>query len=270
MHVFLGINVYLNEQPEIRKGKEFMIVNLFIALFISFLAFLGMYVGGITTSYFKRNLPGNIHRLYIFCGGLLVGLLVFEIIPESIEKYDQMGLIIGGLLGIFTMLSIETIFHSKNMQKGKRKNYIQGIIFLFIAVAIHNIPTGFAIGSNIVDQSITGSPLLLALFLHQIPEGITLMISSLLAGSNSLSFTLIIALLAIVLGISVIGGMSISNLSHQFNTILIGSAVGTLGYVTVHEILWKTKRTVTAKEYLFLVCLGLIFIRLYVLSIELL
>lgn len=270
MHVFSNFNVYIIEQQELRKGKEFMIVNLFIALFISFLAFLGMYVGGITTSYFKRNLPGNIHRLYIFCGGLLAGLLVFEIIPESIEQYDQMGLIIGGFLGLFTMMSIETIFHSKINHKGKRKNYIHGIIFLFIAIAIHNIPTGFAIGSNIVDQSITGSPLLLALFLHQIPEGITLMVSSLLAGSNSLSFTLISALLAIVLGISVIGGMSISNLSHQFNTIIMGSAVGTLGYVTVHEILWKTKRTVTAKEYLVLVCLGLTFIRLYVLSLELL
>ncbi|KEF38430.1 putative divalent heavy-metal cations transporter [Schinkia azotoformans MEV2011] len=247
-----------------------MIFNLYISLFISFLAFLGMYIGGITTTFFKRYLPGKIHRLYIFCGGLLVGLLIFEVIPESIQQYDQLGLIIGGFLGIIGMMAIENIFHSKNNHNGKTSNYVHGIIFLIIAVAIHNVPTGFAIGTNIVDQSITGSPLLWALFLHHIPEGITLMVSSILAGSNSLSFSLITALLALILGVSILGGISISNLSHQFNTILMGSAIGTLGYVTVHEILWKSKTTVTAREYIILVCVGLIFIRLYILSLELL
>lgn len=247
-----------------------MAFNLSITLFITFLAFLGMYIGGITTTFFKHYLPGKIHRLYIFCGGLLVGLILFEVIPESIKQYDQLGLIIGGFLGIIGMMTIENLFQSRNNHKGKTTNYIHGIIFLIIAVAIHNIPTGFAIGTNIVDQSITGSPLLWALFLHHIPEGITLMVSSLLAGSNSLSFTLVTALLACILGISIYGGLSISNLNHQFNTVLMGSAVGTLGYVTVHEILWKTKSTVTAKEYLVLVCFGIIAIRLFVYGLELL
>ncbi|HHW36218.1 MAG TPA: ZIP family metal transporter [Bacillales bacterium] len=247
-----------------------MIINLFITFVISFLAFLGMYIGGITTTFFKQYLPGKIHRLYIFCGGLLVGLILFEVIPESIKQYDQLGLIIGGILGIVGMMAIENVFHNSNNHNGKRTNYVHGIIFLIIAVAIHNVPTGFAIGTNIVGQSITSSPLLWALFLHHIPEGITVMVSSMLAGSNSLSFTFIAALLALILGVSILGGMSISNLSLQSNTILMGSAIGTLGYVTVHEILWKSKAMVTAREYLVLVCLGLIFIRLYMFGLELL
>lgn len=243
-----------------------MLENILMAMFISFLAFLGMSFGGLTTTYMKRYLPGNIHRLYILCGGLLVGLIMFEVIPESMKEYDRIGLIIGGFLGLLAMMTIENVFHKER----KNRNYIHGIIFLFVAVAIHNIPTGFALGSNLIDNSITGSPLLMALFLHQIPEGITLMVSSMLAGSNSLTFPLIAAVLAFLLGISVIVGISTSNLSQQFNTILMGSAVGTLGYVTIHEILWKTKNTVTGKEYIILIGIGLLFMRLYVFGLELL
>ncbi|WP_458412942.1 ZIP family metal transporter [Schinkia sp. CFF1] len=245
-----------------------MAIHLLIAFIISLLAFLGMYIGGVTTSYLQSNLPGNIYRLYIFCGGLLAGLLVFEVIPESVRQYDQMGLLIGGALGLCIIMIIDHFIHIKNVSK--KKNYIHGLIFLTIGVAIHNVPTGLVLGPTIVDHSITGSPLLLALFLHHIPEGITLMVSSTLAGSESLSFTAIITFLTFILGISIVCGMFISNLSPQLNTLLMGSVIGTLGYVTLHEILWKTKYIVTVKEYLFLVGLGLIIIRLYVLGIELL
>lgn len=50
----------------------------------------------------------------------------------------------------------------------------------------------------------------------------------------------------------------------------MGTVIGTLGYVTIHEILWKTKHSVTTKEYLILVSLGLILIRLYVWGLGLL
>lgn len=176
-----------------------MIINLLIAFIISFLAFLGMYIGGVSATYLKSYLPGNIHRLYIFCGGLLAGLLIFEVIPESIKQYDQMGLIIGGILGLFVIITIDNMIHNKAISNNKKKNYIHGIIFLIIAVAIHNIPTGLVLGSNITDHSITGSPLLLVLFLHHIPEGITLMVSSTLAGSNYLSFTTIIGFLTFII-----------------------------------------------------------------------
>ncbi len=50
--------------------------------------------------------------LIVFCGGVLAGLLGFELIPDVINSYQPIGIFIGISLGIFFVLIIDKFLHN--------------------------------------------------------------------------------------------------------------------------------------------------------------
>ncbi len=51
------------------------------------------------------------HRLYALCGGILLGLLSLEIIPETFSSYEMIGPILGIAIGILIMSLLDNYCH---------------------------------------------------------------------------------------------------------------------------------------------------------------
>ncbi|MEK4009693.1 MULTISPECIES: ZIP family metal transporter [Peribacillus] len=213
-----------------------MTEGLKVSLFIMMMIFLGTGLGGLATKYVEGVLRRNYRLLHMFCGGLLVGLLGLEIFPETISDYDSLGILAGFSSGIVFMLFMDHILHN---MKGVHFEKPQMYIFLFLALFIHSIPTGLALGMSFQDQQLQNSALFSAILIHHFPEGMVMMVSVMVSNANPKVFWVFSFLLSLAVGTTSYLGMTINTGSIKIQTLLLGAALGTLSYVTLYEILWK-------------------------------
>ncbi|WP_407272911.1 ZIP family metal transporter [Radiobacillus sp. PE A8.2] len=218
---------------------------------------LGLIIGG-TLGGVINKVVKQVNKLYVYAGSVILSLIILEIIPETVVSYNWIGLTISFLLGIVVMQEVHLLTESfKNYSKTNSLSF--GAIFLVIAISIHNIPTGIAISSNWTNQGTTSNELILPFIIHQIPEGLALFLSLVGAGSaiystySFISFTFLIVLcffLALILG-----EQSLFQ-DYRLRTIFMGISIGSLGYVSVLELIIKPSRTLKLTQFIQVLVLG--------------
>lgn len=228
--------------------------------------FIGMLVGGIIGKIGYSVMKQKLSLLYITSGGLLIGFICFELIPESIKEYNYIGILLGFSLGMIGMLILDKALHHYGNKKIK-ENSMQSIIFLLVAISLHNIPTGFAIGSSLTSESSFSSSLIVGMILHHVPEGIALFISVVISNLNFLSFMFMALLLSIILGGSILLGQGFSLHSHKASTMVMGGAIGTFSFIALFEILLRGYKKVSMVEFVTFLALGLGIIQMYLISL---
>src|SRR5699024_5811259 len=162
----------------------------------AFASAFGIGVGG-GLAWIMKGVQQGFNFIYSLCAGLIMGLLFFEMIPESIELGGwtilAFGIVAGLLLFIFIhrfmdKITIITDSHQKDI-------FVRSGVLLTISIAIHNFPVGIALGPTIGTD--IGSLMLTTLVLHNIPEGIIIFTPLFLAGFGFLTWVLITTFIAI-------------------------------------------------------------------------
>lgn len=220
---------------------------------------VGLGVGGIAGKLICSLLKGSVHYVYSCCGGMLLGLLCLEIIPHSLHYYHTTGVVIGIINGYVLMVLFESYIH-KHLHSAHEQLWP---FLLFVAIGFHTIPAGLNIGITIGYDSFLTTSFLIAFILHQVPEGVALMVSFSAAKINEWIFVCVALLLAGTLGVSVLAGNEMQMESVKLNALLAGTAIGTFGYVTVKEMLWKSFREMAFLRFTSTVLLGLLLIKIY-------
>jgi zinc transporter, ZIP family len=223
--------------------------SIIIGLGVFVFVFLGTFLGGGSLQLLKDVVFKRRKLVLLFSGGIILSLLLNEIIPEAIELFETKGIILGFIAGALLMKITDQFFH-----KGNKKSFM----FLVVALILHNLPTGVGVGLliNESSNSIFSSPFLLAMFFHHIPEGLALMSSALYGNVSFYLFTLTCLILAFFFGISALIGNAFLYLQNiKVNTLLMGTSIGTLSFVTLHEFLRKSK-DVTIFEWLLYTSFG--------------
>lgn len=228
-----------------------------ISLWITGLIFLGSILGGGLVRILHPIIKEKYFYLNIFCGGLLAGLLSFDLIPETMNQYQSIGLIAGASAGILLMFATDHFLHGFKHSAIKRPEVF---IMLFIALLIHSIPAGMALGLNFDE---TKDSLLRAVLVHHIPEGIVLMASVLYLKVKISFFWLVCVLISLTVGINVYLGLTLNVQSFKVSTMFMGAAIGTLSYVTFYEILWKGYKRHPSWQMLGTLLLGTLVIKLF-------
>lgn len=136
-------------------------VSLGILLFISLVS--GGAIALLAYEIFQQKFN---RALSLLCGLLLVGLLIFEIIPESLESYEKLSLLLGFIIGYF-FYSL-TIHHSHN-----DKSHASSITPLILGLFLHTIPLSLTLGSLLNSITIP-TAIIASTLLHHIPEGFAL------------------------------------------------------------------------------------------------
>lgn len=228
-------------------------------LMVASLAGLG--IGGVVGKLVCSLFKGSAHSVYSCCGGMLFGLLYWEIIPHSIHYYHITGVAVGIINGYILMVLFESYLH-KHVHSSHEQ---LGPFLLFIAIAFHTIPAGLNIGITIGYDSFLTTSFLTAFILHQVPEGVALMVSFSAAKVNEWFFLCIALLLAGALGVSILAGNEMQMESVKLNALLAGTAIGTFGYVTINEMLWKSFHQMNFLRFAGTALLGLLLIKTYLL-----
>ncbi|MFC0187640.1 ZIP family metal transporter [Fictibacillus aquaticus] len=230
----------------------------FIMVFL--FTFSGLAVGGISGGIIKVFFKNKLFLLYALCGGILIGLMLFEIIPETWEKNNKVGVILGVIIGIFLLSIIESLL--KNRKKFIINHKKSVFLFLTIGIAIHNFPTGLALGMGSLEK-LELSPLVIAIFFHHIPEGIALAFTFVDQEMNILIYWQILIIISIILGIGAFVGNTLVDNFEKLYSVFIGTSIGTIGLVTVTEILGKAKNNLPLITFLIPTLFGMVIVKLY-------
>lgn len=229
------------------------------SLIIIAIMFIGMFTGGSLLRLMGFFLKAKGDYLQIFCGGLLAGLLAFDLLPEAIHHYHLIGIFSGISMGLLIMMGIEFFFHQSHLPHVQNE---ETVVLLLVAFFIHSIPTGVSLGISLQTGTLSNS-LLMAILIHHIPEGLILMTAVLNKKRAFAVFILLISLVAILMGVNAYMGLTMQIESPKWNTIFLGMALGTLGYVTFYELIWKQSKLLSKGKLLFFVLLGLLVMNIF-------
>lgn len=214
------------------------IINIILfTLTTGFLAsWIGLIIGVITTSFVDghgKRFKGSMLGLL---GGFMLGVICFDLLPETFQAGDLKIAITGIALGLILSVLIDGKLEDKNIQLlDNRNNYFKAAIFMSIGIGIHNLPSGFAVGSLILESPESGINLIIALILHGIPEGLTIGLLMSECKASKFKQILITILISIPMGLgSVLGGVVNSPL---LICISLGFASSMILYVTLRETL---------------------------------
>jgi len=212
---------------------------------------IGSFAGRMAFTYYQHRLEA----LYLICGGMLIGVIMFELIPESIRTYPFWALMAGASLSVFMCVFTDHAIHGMF----RDKSYLPVFAFV-LAIIFHNIPVGIALGMTLGEG--IGISLLIALFIHHLPEGVALYILMRMNGVKRIFVIIGGSFVTIVLTVAAWFGM-VSSQSILINGVFLGIAIGSLGYVALHEMIGQVVGKVLKRELYLYTCLGILLLSLY-------
>ena len=118
--------------------------------------FLGTTLGSAMIFLLKNNINKSVEKLLLgFAGGVMMAASVWSLLIPSMEMSEQQGKIawlapaIGFLLGIVFLLILDSIIPHIHLDKKKPEGVrtkLKNATMLVLAVTLHNIPEGMAVG----------------------------------------------------------------------------------------------------------------------------
>jgi len=151
---------------------------------------LGTGLGGVIAFFVKPHKTTLLSKMMGFSAGIMVAVVLFSLIPESLLMTDLTNTIIGVLAGGVFLFAAEALL-ARN-QKSSHAGRLG--ILLFAGIALHNIPEGLAIGAGLNAPENFGITLALLLMLHNIPEGLAMAIPVRMDGKNPILRTVLAGL----------------------------------------------------------------------------
>lgn len=192
--------------------------------------------------------------------GLMMAIICFDILPSAFAQGGVLIALIGVIIGLGMGLSLENITSVfTNRLYTKRPSSVKTGIVLTMAIALHNIPEGIALGTLFAISPQTGIKVALIVMLHSIPEGIAIAIPLQQGGVQGKTLGVICATLASFMGIGAMVGFVASSLSPIVVTLAMGFAAGVILYIVCEELIPESKEVWNGRLTTVAVVLGIIF-----------
>ncbi len=145
-------------------------MNVFLGLMIPF---LGTTLGSGMVYLMKDRLSDKVEKVLLgFASGVMVAASVWLLLIPSIDMSADMGklsflpAVIGFLFGIFFLLILDTVIPhlhvNENEPEGLKTDRLKKTTMMVLAVTLHNIPEGMAVGVAYAGALSAGSGITLA------------------------------------------------------------------------------------------------------------
>ena len=232
----------------------------------------GTGLGGLIGAMLQKDSNRVVSLLLSFAGGVMLSVVCFDLVTESIETNVGIWLVIGAItLGVSvtfilnhlidqkvnpevphidenhpkTADDLKELIHSDHLeqhyaQDNKLGLFIAGIV-MASAIALHNVPEGMTIGASYAsnDGVLGTAALALAILigLHNIPEGMAVSVPLISGGMAKWKAVLITAASGIPTILGALLGYVLGELGPVGLTMSLGFASGAMLYVVFGEIL---------------------------------
>ena len=210
-----------------------------------FFGTFGTTMGGLLGIFIKKNSNKFLSFILAFASGLMMAVICFDLIPESLEitniTYSLLGIIIGIIVMIFCDLLVEKKFNKNIELKENKNSLLKTGLIVSIGLAIHNFPEGLAIGSGFEASTKLGLGLAIAICMHDIPEGLLMSIPMKNGGMKPSKVIFYVILSGIVTGIGAFIGAIVGSISEQIIAMCLSFAAGAMLYIVSRRVNTRIK-----------------------------
>lgn len=210
-----------------------------------FFGTFGTTMGGLLGIFIKKNSNKFLSFILAFASGLMMAVICFDLIPESLEitniTYSLLGIIIGIIVMFFCDLLVEKKFNKNIELKENKNSLLKTGLIVSIGLAIHNFPEGLAIGSGFEVSTKLGLGLAIAICMHDIPEGLSMSIPMKNGGMKPSKVIFYVILSGIVTGIGAFIGAIVGSISEQIIAMCLSFAAGAMLYIVSRRINTRIK-----------------------------
>jgi len=216
---------------------------LAITLFGLFSGLAGTGLGGFSAFLIKRTSNRILSTILEFSAGLMTAVVCFELLPEAFFIGGTLYTFAGILLGIFIIILIENALKRLELfSAASDSGLLKSGVLMAIAIALHNLPEGFAVGSSFNVSASLGFTITIAIIIHDIPEGVAMAVP-MRAGGFSKSRAFVFTLLSgLPMGIGALLGAALGEISNHLTAACLGFAGGAMLYIIFGGLVPESKR----------------------------
>ena len=234
---------------------------------------IGTGVGGLVGALLQKNSNRVVSLLLSFAGGVMLSVVCFDLITESIETNVGLSVVIGAVAAGVVVIwllnylidrktnpevphidenhpkthdDLDELIHADHLEQhaarkdGKLSLFIAGMV-MACAIALHNVPEGMTIGAAYASEggAMGAAALTLAILigLHNIPEGMAVSVPLISGGMKKPKAVLITALSGLPTVVGALLGFWLGDIGAMGLALSLGFASGAMLYVVFGEIL---------------------------------
>ena len=241
-----------NSIAEVSNGGGERVQN---ALLGGFGGFVSTAAGAFLALLLRDIRPRTQDTMLGFAAGMMLAASAFSLILPGIEAAERLldiglvavAVVITGMgLGVLLMLGLDKFTpheHENEGPCGPGCERIGRVWLFFLAIALHNLPEGMAIGVSFAENDMSvGMPLTAAILFQNVPEGLAValalraaLLSPLMAAVVA-SCTGVMELLGAFVGVGIGSGLPLAY------PVGLGLAAGAMIFVVSHEVIPETHR----------------------------
>lgn len=205
---------------------------IYVSLFGCLVSLIGTVIGSFIAISFKKPSQKVLASILGFSGGLMLSVVMFDLIPESIQIWGLFKTIFFCLAGIFGIAIIDQKMTFNENDKGLKVG-----IMTAIALAMHNFPEGIIMGCGFALGSGMGLKMSLIIAIHDIPEGLAVASPLMISEVKPLKIIVYSFLTALPTMVGALIGIYVSKFSSNILGLCISTASGIMLYVVCGEML---------------------------------
>lgn len=190
-----------------------------------------------------------------FAAGMMLAASSFSLILPGIEAAQALCgnqllaacvVVVGLALGVALMIGLDRFVPHEHQESGRRGPDSQRInrVWLFVlAITLHNLPEGMAIGVSFANGDMkVGLPLTTAIAIQDIPEGLAVALALRVTGISAWRAALIAIGSGLMEPLGAIVGVGVSSGFALGYPVALGLAAGAMIFVVSHEVIPETHR----------------------------
>jgi len=190
-----------------------------------------------------------------FAAGMMLAASAFSLILPGLEAGRELfgngpaaalTVVVGLGLGVLLMLGLDHFTPHEHESTGPRGPEFARLnrVWLFVlAIALHNLPEGMAIGVSFANGDLdVGLPLTTAISIQDIPEGLAVALALRTTGLSAKASVLIAAASGLMEPIGALVGIGMSSGFAVAYPVSLGLAAGAMIFVVSHEVIPETHR----------------------------
>lgn len=212
---------------------------------------LGTTLGSLMVFFLKDNINPKLQKILLgFASGVMIAASIWSLLEPAISTYDNYlkwlipGL--GFLVGIGFLLLLDYIvphIHIDKQEEGIKKNKLGKTFKMFLAVTLHNIPEGLAVGvviAGMINGNINEHAMLalsIGIAIQNFPEGAIISMPLKEEGYSKVKAFLYGFFSGIVEPIAALIAILLTYFVSQILPFILAFAAGAMIYVVVEELI---------------------------------
>ncbi len=208
-----------------------MQISFITALLGTGFTFLMTAAGSSVVFFFSKEIPDRLQRIFLgFASGVMIAASIWSLLIPSIEQAENSGMTgwlpasVGFLAGSLFLLLLERIIPHFTGSRLLNKTFL-----LFLAITLHNIPEGMAVG--------LAWPLALGIGIQNFPEGAAVSLPLRKSGLSRTKAFLLGSATGVVEPVFGLLAVLVANQAHGMMPWLLSFAAGAMIFVVVEELI---------------------------------